>query len=135
MEVTVKIVAPGLSEALLALAEQLQEFNAHQAGRAVPTEPITPVKAEVAEMPKTAPKPAKKQEKPVETNEKPQEPETEPAEESEEISLETVRALIVKSKDSKEKAKEIMTSMGVKKLTELNAAQRGDLYAKLQEVD
>lgn len=132
MEITVKIEAPGLMEALLAVAEQLQELNAHQAGKPVPTGAIT-TKAE--------PKKEKKAEQPVipEPQEVIEEAKEEAKEEVKEVAaesadVETVRALVVASKSCKAKAKEVMTEMGVKKLTELSAEQLTELYKALQEV-
>jgi len=113
MEVTVKILAPGLSEAILALAEQIQELNARQAGRPVPTEPITPIEQPVILSPLEVVEP----ETPIE---------------KENIPLEMVRALVVKSKANKEKAREIMTDMGIKKLTDLDAEQLNTLYYTLE---
>jgi len=134
MEVTVKIIAPGLSEAILALAEQLQELNAFNAGRPTPTEPIGVDLDKVAkELSEKVQKRTKKEEKAPETEVKELETEEEESEDEEENTpLETVRALVVKSKDNKEKAKEIMTSMGIKKLTDLNPEQLNVLYAALQ---
>lgn len=125
MEITVKIEAPGLMEALLAVAEQLQELNAHQAGKPVPTEAIA-LKAEAK---------AKKAEQP--TIPDPVEVIQEVHEETaavEDIDMETVRALVLKSKAHKERTKEFMTVAGVKKVTEMDQQQLNDLYKALQEV-
>lgn len=117
MEITVRIEAPGIMDALLAIAEQMQTHNALLAGQPAPTGPVTVSK-------------------PVETPEAEPEKETSPVEkvEAEEISLETVRALVVSSKTNKEKAKEVMTGMNIKKLTDLDQEQLLELYKALQEV-
>lgn len=47
------------------------------------------------------------------------------------ISMEQVRERVVASVANKEKAKEIMTSMGVKKLTSLDTSQLKELYDAL----
>ena len=49
------------------------------------------------------------------------------------VSMEDVRALVVKSKANKEKAKEVMTSMGVRKLTDMEDGQLVELYTALSE--
>lgn len=118
MEIKVKIEAPGLMEAIMALAEQLQELNAHQAGQPVPTEPLAPTESYDN----------------LTKNEEKTEEKVEKEPKNEDIALETVRALVVKSKASKEKAKEIMTGMGIKKMTDLDQEQLNTLYAGLQEV-
>lgn len=133
MEITVKIEAPGLMEALLAVAEQLQELNAHQAGKPVPTGAIT-TKAEPKVKEKKAEQPVipEPQEVIEEAKEEAKEEVKEVAAESADV--ETVRSLVVASKSCKAKAKEVMTEMGVKKLTELSAEQLTELYKALQEV-
>lgn len=132
MEITVRIEAPGLMEAIMALAEQLQEHNALIAGKPVPTEPITVKTVEIAEE-------VTKQENKKKTEKEPENAENvtktvEKEGKSEDYPIETVRALVVSSKANKEKAKEVMTEMGIKKLTDLSQEQLNDLYAKLQEV-
>ena len=120
MDITVKIEAPGLMEAIMALAEQLQEHNALLAGKPVPTEAIAQKTEKVEKVQKTTEKEPITEEKAPETEES--------------TPIETVRALVVSSKVNKEKAKAIMTEMGIKKMTELSQEQLEELYIKLQEV-
>lgn len=119
MEITLKIEAPGLMEALLAVAEQIQNHNAIIAGNPAPSAPITPIVTEVKKEVTAAPE--VKQEVTA----------APPA--TEDKSLETVRAMVISSKTNKEKAKEVMTEMGLKKLTDLNQEQLNELYIKLEE--
>lgn len=56
----------------------------------------------------------------------------EPEKVSNDIPMEDVRQLVVSSKANKEKAKMVMTEMGVKKLTDLNQEQLNELYAALR---
>jgi len=51
MEIIVKIEAPGLMEALLAIAEQMQTHNALQAGQPAPTRPVTASPLEIVGTP------------------------------------------------------------------------------------
>lgn len=51
MEITVKIEAPGLMEAIIALAEQLQTHNALQTGQPAPTGPVTVAPVDVISAP------------------------------------------------------------------------------------
>ena len=51
MEIIVKIEAPGLMEALLAIAEQMQTHNALQAGQPAPTGPVTAAPLEIVAPP------------------------------------------------------------------------------------
>lgn len=123
MEINVKIEAPGLMDALLAVAEQLQELNAHQAGKPAPVEAISS---------KEKPKVEEKKVEPVK-EEKDEAPEVEVKTEAG-VDVEVVRALVIKSKSCKEKAKEVMTEMGVRKLTDMDEVQLQKLYDALQEV-
>lgn len=127
MEITLKIEAPGLIEALLAMAEQLQEHNALIAGKPAPVAPIAV---------KTEQKTKKKEDAPIipDPVEVVEEPAQETKEVSEDIDMETARELVMKSKAHKEKAKEVMTTMGIRKITELDQAQINELYKALQEV-
>ncbi|MFH5834578.1 hypothetical protein ACHAL6_00710 [Proteiniclasticum sp. C24MP] len=124
MEITVKIEAPGIMEALLAIAEQMQTHNALLAGKPAPTGSITVGKLEKAiEM-------TVKEDKPKEV----EEAKEEVKETTEDIDVETTRALVMSSKAHKEKAKEVMTQMGERKITDLNQEQLNELYKALQEV-
>jgi len=120
MEITVKIEAPGIMEALLAIAEQMQTHNALLAGQPAPTGPITVSKPEITV----------KEEKPEEV----EEAKEEVKETTEDIDVETTRALVMSSKAHKEKAKEVMTEMGERKITDLSQEQLNELYKALQEV-
>lgn len=62
-----------------------------------------------------------------------EDPVPEPKEEDETVTMEDVRALVVKSKANKEKAKEVMTGMGVRKLTDMEDGQLVELYTALSE--
>ncbi|MBR0575711.1 hypothetical protein KCG48_05065 [Proteiniclasticum sp. BAD-10] len=126
MEITLKIEAPGLMEAILALAEQLQEHNALIAGKPAPTGAITTGKISESKTKKKEAAPMIPD--PVEVVEDPA------PEASEDIDMETARELVMKSKAHKEKAKEVMTTMGIRKITEMDQAQINELYKALQEV-
>ena len=62
-----------------------------------------------------------------------EEEETKPVEEAPWVTMEDVRALVVKSKANKEKAKTVMTGMGVNKLTDLDDGQLMELFVALEE--
>ena len=69
----------------------------------------------------------------VEESEPVVEEETKPVEEAPWVTMEDVRALVVKSKANKEKAKTVMTGMGVNKLTDLDDGQLMELFVALEE--
>lgn len=56
----------------------------------------------------------------------------EPEKVTNDVPMEDVRQLVVSSKVNKEKAKAVMTDMGVKKLTDLDQAQLNELYSALK---
>ena len=124
MEITVKIEAPGIMEALLAIAEQMQTHNALLAGKPAPTGAVTVGKLE------NAVETTIKEDKPKEV----EEAKEEVKETTEDIDVEKARALVMSSKAHKEKAKEVMTEMGERKITDLSQEQLNELYKALQEV-
>ena len=120
MEITVKIEAPGIMEALLAIAEQMQTHNALLAGKPAPTGPITVSKPEITV----------KEDKPKEV----EEAKEEVKETTEDIDVEKAKSAGDVIQGPQGKAKEVMTEMGERKITDLSQEQLNELYKALQEV-
>lgn len=132
MEITLKIEAPGLMEAILALAEQLQNHNAIIAGNPTPSAPITPIAA-VIENPLTpAPLPPV-QPTPIQTA-PPVAPSVVPTVQPPSYTQQDLAMACVQLMDLKGQARimEIMAQFGVQALTQLDKSQYGALAQVLR---
>lgn len=121
IQLKVSINAPGLEAALLALAEQLQDFNRSRGVQV--TEILT---ASPAEAPAVIEEPAKA----VEVAEVKEEakPATEEA-----VTLQDIRALAVSTLEKKRKTKELLNKLGIAKLTDLTEENFTAFYNGLKE--
>lgn len=124
MEINLKIEAPGLMEAILALAEQLQEHNAILADKPAPTEPI---KTKEIEEPKV-----KKQE----VKEEPKEESKEEIKSEPFYTVDEVRAKFMEKNSgaNRPKLKSILTEHGVSKVTDLKEEQFKSVIDALEEI-
>lgn len=131
MEINLKIEAPGLMEAILALAEQLQEHNAILANAPAPKEPI---KAKAVEAKKEEPKEEVKEEiveEVEEVKEVKEETKVDPF-----YTVDEVRAKFMEKNSgaNRPKLKSILTDHGVAKVTDLKEAQFKSVIDALEAI-